>query len=82
MGGHKINRLQLWRVNEGLSQSEAAARLGISRSTYSPIEAGRMTPTTGVAERLRDLFGEDADALLKPIKPRAAIPVLREAAPQ
>lgn len=73
-------RLRLWRVQAGLTQTEAAESLGLSRATYSPIELGRMSPTAEVAAILRDAFGEPAGALLDALKPRQAIPSLRKAA--
>lgn len=72
-------RLRLWRVQAGLSQTEAAAALHLSRATYSPIELGRMVPTDDVAAALREAFGEPAGALLESLKPRQSIPVLRHA---
>jgi transcriptional regulator with XRE-family HTH domain len=64
-------RLRAWRTQSGKTQEEAARLLDISRSAYALIETGRLRPTRRVADRLRAVFGEESDALLRPILARS-----------
>lgn len=64
-------RLRAWRTQNCKTQEEAARLLDVSRSSYALIESGRLQPTRRVANRLREVFGEDADALLRPISTRS-----------
>lgn len=43
------NRLKELRVDYGLSQTELAKRVGVSRNTISSIETGRFYPTAKLA---------------------------------
>jgi transcriptional regulator with XRE-family HTH domain len=60
-------RLKLWRLQEGLTQQEAAQRLGVGESTLAILESGRLRPTAGQRERLRAHFGEMVDSLFDPV---------------
>lgn len=58
------NRLKKARVEAGLSQSELAAMVGVSRNTISSIETGQFNPTAKLAlilcialdKKFEDLF--------------------------
>jgi transcriptional regulator with XRE-family HTH domain len=63
-------RIKLWRLQAGLTQMEAAGRLGIGLSTLSLLEGGRLRPTRAQVERLRRLFGSEADTLFDPVQER------------
>lgn len=49
----------------GLSQTQAADRLGLKQSYYSRVERGRENPTIGVFERLSDLYNAEVDELVR-----------------
>lgn len=53
-------RLRLWRLSEGLTQAEAARRLGMSHLTLGYLESGRLQPGERDLERLRSVFGDQA----------------------
>lgn len=62
--------LKLWRVMEGLSQEEAARRIGISQLTLSYLESGRLVPNEKLRSRLEAHFGRARAAeMLQPAKP-------------
>jgi transcriptional regulator with XRE-family HTH domain len=52
--------LKLWRLQTGLTQREAAARLGIGESTYGFLESGRMRPSRAQLLRLEHTFTDPA----------------------
>lgn len=43
------NRIKVFRAEHGLTQSELAERIGVSRKTISTIEVGRFVPSTTIA---------------------------------
>lgn len=51
------NRLKVLRAERGLSQTDLAELIGVSRKTISTIEVGRFTPSTVIALLLADEFG-------------------------
>lgn len=53
--------LKAARVNAGLSQREAAARLGICRETLGNYEAGITTPDWDVVKRIEEVYGLSAE---------------------
>jgi len=63
-------RLKLWRLQEGLTQGEAAKRLGLGESTLAILESGRLRPTLDQLERLRATFGEATPTLFEPVRER------------
>lgn len=65
-----VSRLWLWRVQNGLTQGAAAARLGIGLSTLALLEKGRLRPTPAQIELLRSSFGDEADSLFDPVQER------------
>ena len=60
-------RLRFWRLSQGLTQVEAARRLGVGHLTLSYLEQGRLAPTDRDIERLRRAFGDQAERLLDEI---------------
>jgi transcriptional regulator with XRE-family HTH domain len=63
-------RIKLWRLQNGLTQGEAAARLGLGLSTLALLESGRLRPTTAQIDRLRQAFGTEADSLFDQVQER------------
>lgn len=53
--------LKAARVNAGLSQREAAARLGVCRETLGNYEAGITVPDWNVVRRMERVYGLPAD---------------------
>lgn len=51
------NHLKSFRLRKGLSQSELAARAGITRQAISAIESNQYLPATGVALQLSSVLG-------------------------
>lgn len=45
------------RVAAGLTQAQAAKRLGVSQSSYSMIESGGRVPSVALAQRIARLVG-------------------------
>lgn len=43
------NRIKVFRAEHGLTQSDLAQRIGVSRKTISTIEVGRFVPSTVIA---------------------------------
>jgi transcriptional regulator with XRE-family HTH domain len=68
-----VNRLKLWRLQEGLTQADAAKRLGIGESSLAVLESGRLRPTTGQLARLRAAFGEQTVSLFDQVHDRVDI---------
>jgi len=50
------NRIRVFRAEHGLTQSELAEQIGVSRKTISTIEVGRFTPSTTIALLLARRF--------------------------
>ena len=67
-------RLKLWRLQEGLTQADAAKRLGMGESTLAVLESGRLRPTIAQLARLRAVFGEQAVTLFDQVRDRVDIP--------
>jgi transcriptional regulator with XRE-family HTH domain len=61
-------RLKLWRMQQGLTQSEGATKLGLGVSTLALLESGRLRPTPGQRELLRRTFGAETDSLFDPVQ--------------
>ena len=51
------------RVAAGLTQAQAAKRLGVSQSSYSMIESGGRTPGVDLAQRIARLVGRSVAEL-------------------
>ena len=59
--------LRAWRLDRGLSQAEAAERVGVTQPTWSDWEAGKKLPNFRSAHRLIEIVGHAArTALLDP----------------
>lgn len=55
------NKLKLLRASTGLTQEEFADFLGISRTTYNPIERNRQVPTGKIVEQIEEKLGIKLD---------------------
>ena len=53
-------RLKLLRVSAGLSQQEAADRIGCTQKTVWTWENGRFTPNAFMKRRIVEVYGPDA----------------------
>lgn len=51
------------RINAGLSQTEAARRLGVDQSTVSYWETGKKMPRASKLAKMADLYGCTVDDL-------------------
>jgi transcriptional regulator with XRE-family HTH domain len=60
----KINKFKFYRLQEGLSQAEAAKLIGISRAYISLFETGRATPSEEITCRLARAYGIEAKELM------------------
>ena len=56
--------LRAARVNAGLSQTEAAKALNISRATLVSYEGYRSVPTIEMATKIADLYGLGIDEII------------------
>lgn len=61
-------RLRLWRLTQGLTQAEAARRLGMSHLTLGYLETGRLKASQRDLERLHAVFGDRAERMLEPVR--------------
>lgn len=57
-------KLIILRKNKGLTQSELAKEVGLSRQMISYFESRAMNPTIDVLRKLADYFGVSADEFL------------------
>lgn len=66
----KSERLRSLREKMGLSQGEAAKRMGIVRTTYSNYEAGNREPDNDTLKKFSEFFSVTIDYLLgnEPVK--------------
>lgn len=66
-----ITLLELYRRAQGLSQAALAERLGpgFTASAISLMESQRLKPSPRQERRLREIFGDQAEAILKPLDP-------------
>jgi transcriptional regulator with XRE-family HTH domain len=60
-------RLRFWRLSRGLSQSEAARQLGMSHLTLGYLETGRLAPSPRDIDRLRQVFGNQAERMFETV---------------
>jgi transcriptional regulator with XRE-family HTH domain len=60
--------LKLWRLQQGLTQEQAARRLGIGESTLALLESGRLKATAGQLDQLRRTFGASTESLFEPVR--------------
>lgn len=59
-----LEKIKNFRLKAKLSQEQVAGAIGVSRPTYSAIEAGKQKLDTDEAQRLAKLFGITVDELL------------------
>ncbi len=62
MESQKIT-LKAARVNKGMTQMEAAKKLGVSKSTLQNYESGNTIPNWDMVRRIEELYGFKADYL-------------------
>jgi putative transcriptional regulator len=60
------NRIREQRRQQGLSQAELAAALGVSRQTVISIESGRYLPSLPLAFAIARFFGLTVDKMFDP----------------
>jgi len=60
------NRVREQRTQQGLSQAELAAALGVSRQTVISIENGRYLPSLPLAFAIARFFGLTVDKMFDP----------------
>ncbi|MDZ5602637.1 helix-turn-helix transcriptional regulator [Pseudomonas sp. RP23018S] len=60
------NRVRELRAEQGWSQAELAARLGVSRQTVNAIETGRYDPSLPLAFSLARLFAQPIETIFQP----------------
>ena len=58
--------LRMQRKNAGLSQSETAKKLGISRTSYVYYEMGRVCPNLLTVKKMTEVFGVEPSLFLDP----------------
>lgn len=69
--GHTLTLLELYRRARGWSQAALAEFLGsgFTASAISLMESQRLKPSPRQQQRLREVFGDEADAVLTPVDP-------------
>jgi transcriptional regulator with XRE-family HTH domain len=67
-------RLKLWRLQQNLTQAEAARTLAIGESSYALLESGRLRATSRQWSRLRGYFREAAATLFEEVRERVEVP--------
>jgi putative transcriptional regulator len=60
------NRVRELRAEQGLSQAELAAALGVSRQTVISIESGRYSPSLPLAFQISRFFETSVDLMFDP----------------
>ncbi len=60
-----INHVRIFREEAGLSQSELAAAVQVSRQTIHSIETGKFIPTTMLALKLAGFFKTTVEKLFE-----------------
>ncbi|MGE0440588.1 MAG: helix-turn-helix transcriptional regulator [Gemmatimonadales bacterium] len=60
-----INHLRRMRIDQGLTQAELAAIVGVSRKTINTVENGVFVPSTIVALRLARALGTTVERLFE-----------------
>lgn len=60
--------LRAFRVRNGLTQAEMAARLGVTRANYSLVETGKQGLSVRLGERIQREFGVPDEEMWSLIK--------------
>lgn len=55
------NTIKVERAKKDLTQADLAERVGVSRQTINSIEKGRFIPSTLLALKIAQVFGEPVD---------------------
>ena len=63
MNTRLANRLKVARAEDGLSQSDLAAMVGVTRQTISSIETGQYCPSTLLAFLIARALGKQVEEL-------------------
>ena len=58
-----IRKIKAYRTLKDLTQGEIAEVIGITQTTYSKKENGKIPFTLAEAKKIADLFGQNIDAL-------------------
>ena len=56
-------RLKIFRIEQDLTQSDMAVRLGCERATYSAIELGRRNPSFDFMVKFQKVFNVPAESM-------------------
>jgi transcriptional regulator with XRE-family HTH domain len=75
---YMLTMLEVYRRARGWSQAALADFLGngFTASAISMLEAQRLKPSQRQEQRLREVFGDQAEAILKPVDPaQVAAPI-------
>ena len=64
MGMQIGTHLKTWRTREGLSQADAAEKIGVKQPTVSAWESGSLLPDAKNIRRIASVIGMSADVLL------------------
>jgi len=65
MNDKVINRIRVYRLQQGMSQEELAEAVGVSRQSINSIERGRYIPSLPLALRFAKYFGCSMDDLFE-----------------
>lgn len=57
------NNIKVERARKDLTQADLAEKVGVSRQTINSIEKGRFVPSTVLALKIAQVFGEKVDAI-------------------
>jgi putative transcriptional regulator len=66
------NRLKVLRAERDWTQSDLAARLGVSRQTIHAVETGKYDPSLPLAFKMARLFNQPIERIFSPDEPTAA----------
>jgi putative transcriptional regulator len=64
MGDELNNRIRVFRAEHGMSQSDLAEAIRVSRKTISTIEVGRFVPSTVIALRIARFFDVPVEEII------------------
>ncbi|MGA8474040.1 MAG: helix-turn-helix transcriptional regulator [Candidatus Cybelea sp.] len=70
-----LTLLELYRRAQGWSQAALADHLGpgFTASAISLMESQRLKPSPRQERRLKEVFGDQADAILRPVDPASVV---------